>query len=476
MSETISKTIERLEAKRAAEWQTAHALLETAEGEDRDLNEDERTAFEAIMGAPEKDEAGNLKAGTGGSIAELDQRIANLKRAEAAGFKSQAIQKLSTKGDPLVDVKPKDRPKGSIFAFAGHCLFHAQGNRAQAAAYARERFDDHIAAFMLETPDWVLEDAMASLHKAAAVPAGTTGDADFASKLVQVRQLAEEFRQFWWPKSIAGRLQMRRLTFEGYGSIKIPGNDAATVGYWVAEAGPIPAESMTIGEIELTPYKMGVISVVTNELLRRSTPQVQGILTDALGMGVARTVDARFIGAAAAGSGAPAGLFNGVTPYDAGAGGAGGADGVDLAGVETTAKAMIAVLAAADVPAGGWAWVMTESQRNHIKFLMNSLGIPAYRQEVMEGSWLGYDLIESNKSTASALHLIAGPQVFWADEMLPMISLSDSAAVELDDAPAGVAVPTSLWQKDMLGIRLTTAVDWKKSRAASAYWAANVGW
>lgn len=470
MSETISKTIERLEAKRAGVWQEGQALLTAAEGEDRDLTDDEQTMFDSLMAPPDVNEAGAKIAGTGGELAKLDERIAKLKAIERAGFKSAAVTRLSASGDPLVDVKPKDREKGTFWAFLAHCKFVSGGSSEGAAAYARRQFDDHLAAWVLETPRSVLEGAMANLWTSAAVLPGTTGDADFANKLTEVRKLASQFRELWHPKSIVGRLNLNRLSFDGANQIDIPGQDSGTIGYWVGESAPIPADDLTIGEISLTPKNMGVLSVVSNQLLRRSTPQVLQIITNALTGGAARTADQRFVGNAAAAAGAPAGIRNGIA-------GTAGTAGADLDAIDTDAKVCIDIFNVQSVPSGGWQWVMPEAQKTTLRFIRDGLGQHAYKDEINSGQFNGYDVVESNNAPAAVLMLLASPHIFWADELLPMIEVSGEATVELDDAPAGDGTGLrSLFQRDEQAIRLTMAMDWARSRSAAVWFVHTVTW
>lgn len=470
MSETLAKQIQRLEERRAGAWQEGAALLTTAETADRELDETERAAFDALMMPPDVDTAGAKIAGTGGEVARLDERIAKLKSIEAAGFKSQAVTRISSSGETLVDVKAKQRGKGTFWAFLAHCQFVHNGNREAAAAYARRQHDDQIAAWVLETPPDVIERAMTELYTAAAVSPGTTGDADFANKLTQVRWLANEFRELWYPKSICGRLALDRIGFDGAAELRVPGQSTGTIGYWVAESAPIPAAEFIIDEIVLTPKQMGVLSVVSNELLRRSTPQILGRVTDSLTKGAAKTVDARFMSTTAAGSGAPGGIRNGLSVITGTAGGT-------LTAIDTDAKAAIDVLLTADCPSGGWAWVMREGSKNSLKFIKDGLAQHAYRDEANAGMFQGFPIVESSNAPSAVLTLLAAPEIYWADELLPMIDVSGAATLELDDAPAGDGTGLrSMFQRNEQAIRLTMALDWKSKRAGNAATVGTLTW
>src|SRR5690606_31982809 len=85
--------------------------------------------------------------------------------------------------------------------------------------------------------------------------------------------------------------------------------------YWVGEGKPKPLTAFDFSRQTLDELKVATITVVTEELLRKSSPAADAILRDALAAAVAERIDTDFIdpGKAASAGVSPASITNGVS-------------------------------------------------------------------------------------------------------------------------------------------------------------------
>ena len=64
--------------------------------------------------------------------------------------------------------------------------------------------------------------------------------------------------------TVYDKLPLRRVP----ANVTIKGQDGANTGYWVGESKSIPASVADFSTVNLTPLKVGAITVSSNELLR----------------------------------------------------------------------------------------------------------------------------------------------------------------------------------------------------------------
>lgn len=81
---------------------------------------------------------------------------------------------------------------------------------------------------------------------------------------------------------------------------------------WVGEGAPIPVSTFTFGGISVTPYKLGVLTVLSRELVLRASGEV--VLNAVLRDDAAATLDGAYLNDDAATGASPAGLLYGVSP------------------------------------------------------------------------------------------------------------------------------------------------------------------
>jgi hypothetical protein len=152
------------------------------------------------------------------------------------------------------------------------------------------------------------------LTRAASVPANTL-TSGWAAQLVS--SAIGEFFAALTPVSIYPRLAAigGRFGFGRNGVLFLPTrNSTPTIaGSFVAEGAPIPVRQAGFGAIALTPRKMGVISAVSREISEHSTPDIEGLIKQAVVQDTAVALDSVLLDDQPATEVRPAGIRYGVT-------------------------------------------------------------------------------------------------------------------------------------------------------------------
>ena len=196
---------------------------------------------------------------------------------------------------PRITVKP-NVPIGSAFIRSACALMMCQGNKYEAAEYAK-RWDD-------STPE-------VSLYLKAAVAAGTVTDATWAAPLVN-QSIADDFLALLRPATILGKipgpaegaLQHQGPVADGRRHVRVGRGSQAQAGH---QAGVLDSETLGISKVA------GII-VLTEELVRLSNPSAEALVRADMVAGIAAFLDQQFIDpAVAAVAGVnPASITNGA--------------------------------------------------------------------------------------------------------------------------------------------------------------------
>jgi len=450
--------------KRAAALSAMEGIASTAEQEGRLFNDEEKKGFEA-----RRDEIKALDDQIG-SWRELEHAQATSAQpvvsddGEARGVQSSGLP------SPIIRIK-KEKIKGAFFAKYAHCLFRAGGNAMLAAQYAEQDMGDKELGAMIRT---------------AQNPATSTA-AGWAAELLQ--QEARDFIELLRPLSVYANFPAgSTFTFDSTNNIRIPRQTTGTPGAFVGEGKAIPVAQGAFDSITIQPYKLGVITVATNEVLARSTPALETILRDSMLRDTATVLDRKFISNAAAVAGiAPAGLFHAsksaapLTPSATGT------------AVDDCLNDLTALMNAhfnANSPLTAGYWLMHPSTLVKIMNLRNAVGAFYFRDEINAGKLLTYPYITStvvdisgNGGGASAkndIALIDTSMLVKGQGMAPNISMSDSASVHMESAPVedvSVGTPVrSLWQTQSVGLRLSYEVDYNMRHLQSVQWIDAIAW
>ncbi|MBW1672150.1 MAG: phage major capsid protein [Deltaproteobacteria bacterium] len=370
-----------------------------------------------------------------------------------------------TGGSPV-----KDADASLFFAKQAHALFITGGNRYAAAQYSKDSLGDELLAKTFLMPADIV-------HRAAVAPADST-TSGWAAELVQVNQASAAFIELLRNVSIvAGFPSVRRMSFDGYGSIKVPRQTGGTSGNWVGEGSAIPVDALAFDDVTLDPKKNAVIVVSTAETLRRSDPSALALIRDDLIAGISQSIDTKYVSADAVSAGvSPAG----IQTFDSSSTASGG-DTLDL--ITADLKVVIGAMNTNNLTDAGRVWVMNPARKLSLSLIRDGLGTYAFRDELASGTLMGYPVLTSNTVTATVVMLVHAPSIVIASELAPQISISMDASLEVDDAPAGsLDTPTtatqakSMFQMDMVAIRALTTLDWAARRAQATEVLTSVSW
>ena len=485
MSKTISEQLAALEAKRASNEARMNELMSKAMDEGRSTDDSEKEEFDNLQSEVEQIDA------------DL-QRFRSLERMNLAKAKSVSEVKTVEEGQQAraggyIRVRGPDLPPGIRFARAVKCLGLAQGSRHGAAAIAEQFYGDDqgvVDTLKAASRHGELSDLVVTK---ASVPAGTTTETTWAAPLVRSDSVFADFLEFLRPQTIVGKFgtdgvpPLRRVPFR----TALIAQTTGGAGYWVGEGQPKPLTKFDFTQTSLTPTKVANIAVVTEELLRDSSPSAETLIRDSLAAALIAKLDTDFVSATGAVAGiSPAGIANGVTAI--------ASSGVTQAAVLADIQAIMApFIAANNIPTTG-VWIMASTTAMALGLMLTSLGQAAFPTVTMAGGSLyGMPVIVSDYvpggggSPASRMVLLVNAGgIYLADEGGISIDMSREASLEMLDnptnavslpggSPAGQPVHTtmvSLWQVNAVGFRAERTITWAKRRTSDVQMLSNVVW
>lgn len=466
---TIGKTMglsQRIEAKRAtlvAQQDRAAALAELDE-----LDTEETAEADVLLKEiPEtKKELARLE-----EFEKVMARGGAPKEAGAQEVLPPSQQRLlpSKRVLPQKKLEPID-----YFFRAATCMALAKANRTQdPLEFVRERYrgDEENVGAVLQM-----------VHRSAPGPA-LTSQATWAAEIVQVG--FGDFLSTLKPDSIYPVLAARgpRFTFGPQaGTIKLPARSSSptVAGAFVGEAQPIPVRKLGLTTITLSPFKMAVITMFSEEISNRSTPQIEALLRDEMTQDTSVVIDQSLIDNVAASTIRPAGLRNGVsglTPT---------ASGTNLEKMVADLKQLIGAIYTSN---GGRdvVVILNPLQALSLGFAQTTTGNFLFSDSVEAGRKFNVTFVPSNTCPAGQLICVDAADFASATGDTPRFRLSAEAVVHDEDttplpisatgSPNTVAAPIrSFFQTDTMGIRLIWDMTWQMRRTGMVSWMTGVTW
>lgn len=401
-----------------------------AEAEGQTLDEAQRAEFDELDA----------------DIAKIDEHVKRLRALEKAQMETlrpadgDTEEKAAESRSGIIHARPKvNLEKGTGFARYAMALAAGRGSVSDALKYVEAR-----QKWMDETPE------VAQFIKA---DPGTTTDATWAAPLVQPTNLASEFIELLRPATILGRIDgIRRVPF----NVRIPVQTGGSTVNWVGEAAPKPVSELAFDAITLGMNKVAGIVVLTDELVRSSSPAAEQVVRNDLVAQIARFVDAQFIDpAVAAGQNNPASITNGVTPV--------AASGTDAESLYWDLNSALAKFDDTDLGSGGITVIMRSGTARGIISLRNALGQFEFNGLSVGGGVLnGLQVITSNSVPAGVIILVKGDEILLADDGQTLLDASRDATLDLN---GGTTPNFNLFQRNAIGIRAERFMTWRKRRA-----------
>lgn len=444
---TIREQIAAFEAKRAASTARMDELITKAGDEGRTFDE------------AEKQEHSGLAA----EVQQIDEHLVILKDAEkrviqtaapitpqtAGNAEDAAKARCGTAAAPPVAWGKSNLPKGT--AFTRYCL-----------AVLRSKGDSYRMLEMAK--QWKDSTPEVEVAIKAAVAAGNTTDSAWAAPLVVYQNMASEFIELLRPTTIIGRIQgLRRVPF----NISMPRTTAGTTSSWVGEDDPKPVSRMSLETITLGHSKIATIVVLTEELVQDSSPSAEAVVRQDMIDSVQAYADSQFIDPTVSASGTirPASITNGLTEHSM--------TGTAVADVLTDMQTLMQTMITANIRMRNPVWVMHPRTALYLGMLLSPLGTPQFPDINMSGgTFMGYPVITSasvpiDTGNDTYIILMDASEILLAEGSI-MVDVSREASLQMDSAPSDSAASMiSLWQKNLVGLRVEQRINYRRRRDAA---------
>jgi HK97 family phage major capsid protein/HK97 family phage prohead protease len=459
---TIAEQIAALEAKRAAGAGRMAEIMQKSIDAGRSTEADEQEEFDALeteMTAID----GDLK------------RFRALEKAQIGAARPATGQRQEEGTDARsllapVRVKAAAPPPGIEFARLA---------RAKALSHI-----DHEPAREVAKRLYGEESPVTALLQKANVVAGSSISGTWAADLVSAEgAVYADFAEYLRPMTILGKFgtgnipSLRNIPFR----TPLITQTGGGTGYWVGEGKPKPLTAFDFDRTTLDELKVAAISVVTEELLRKSSPSADQLLRDSLAAAVTARIDLTFIDPAIAASAgvSPASITNGVSAI--------ASIGNDADAIREDLRALWGTFIAANNPPTSAVYVMSSLTALALSLMVNPLGQPEFPGINMNGgTFQGIPVITSqylaDVSAGGFVVLVNASDIYFGDEGGVNVDMSREASLQMLDNPTNDSVtPTatsmvSMFQTNSVAFRAERILNWKKRRTSAVAVLDEVQW
>lgn len=456
---TIGEMILELVAAREERAASAEGLITKAAAENRDLSEADATAFDTFMKEIEGIDARikrlerlqAIKAAGAQRVKQLDLHDdAEERAAEEEGEEGEETQehdalpattrRRGVTGPAIVGRRsPTGRTleKGEAFGQLVRCIAVAKmsgGGAAVALQFAKH------------------QKMHPSVIKALASNAAGSGQDWVAT------EFANDFIELLVPKMVVRRSGPRVIQLPaGVGKLILPRLTAGGSAGYVGENQPIPYTQVGTGVMDFVPKKLGAITAMSREVLRRTTPSIDRVVRDNLLEACALRADIQMLRGTAS-SIAPAGIRNLAASGNIIAMTA----SPTIATVIQDLDTLELLITNANVPKTRMAWFLAPRVETFIKQQRDANGNFYWREEMRDGTinnipYFVTTAIPTNLGVGTnQSEIILGDmdQFVICDEIDVTVQVSDEAAYV--DAGASLVSAFSL---DQIVIKVITSHD-----------------
>ena len=270
--------------------------------------------------------------------------------------------------------------------------------------------------------------------------------------------MAGEFIDLLMPLQVVRSANPRFMQFEaGTGKIVIPRLASSGSADYVGEAQPIPYTQIGTADMELTPFKLGAITALTREVMRRTTPSIDREVRDNLLEVTALRADAQMLRGVAS-SIRPAGIRNLADPSNVVA----ATTPVTLDSIIDDLDGLELFLTMSLIPKTRLCWFISPRVEKALKGLRNEQGTWAFRDEMGRGTINNIRYRATTQmpddlgggGNESEIILVDMAQIIVADEIDVTVQVSDEATF-VD----GSGQLRSAFSNDMTVIKVVTSHD-----------------
>lgn len=472
---TFAEQVAALKATRAEKEKEMREVAQKSVDEARSMDAAEAEQFDTLES----------------EIKRLDGDIARLsKLAEMDKATAQAVDTAEKSAQPAqggaqrVPVQVKNTQKlepGIEFARYAMCQLAAKGNPDMAFRLAERHYPQNDR--VVNTLKAQAEGLNLSGFMKAAVEAGTTLDSTWAAPLVEYQNFAGDFVEFLRPRTIIGQFgqgsvpALNSVPF----NVRIAGQTSGGNAYWVGEGAPKPLTAFDFTATELRWNKVAAISVLTNELIRFSSPSAERLVRDGLAAAVIERIDIDFIDPAktAVQDVSPASITNGATSVPS--------SGTDADAVRADIQALWAPFIAARNAPRGAVYIMDSTTALALSLMQNPLGQSEFPGLTLNGgTFMGIPVIVSDylaSDSSGGMVVLANASDIWlADEGQVTIDASQEASLQMLDNPtnnSATATATSLvsmFQTNSTAFRAERYINWARRRQSGVAYLTGVNW
>ncbi|MGP1675898.1 MAG: head maturation protease, ClpP-related [Burkholderiales bacterium] len=459
MSKTVAEQISAFEAKRQASAARMTDIMSAAADKGETLDEAATQEYDTL--------AGEVKA--------VDAHIVRLKAHEVTMLATAVPITAAVGADPaaasaaragvansgIISVKANVE-KGIAFTRYVKSMIAGMGNPQLALMHAQSQ------------KGW--KDTTPQVEKVlmSAVAGGDTTTAGWASELVYNENLVNEFIELLRPQTILGKMTgLTRVPF----NVRMGSQTSGSSANWVGQGKSIPVSKLGTSEVTLGIAKAAGLVVLTEELVRSSSPAAELLVRNDLIKTIAEFLDVRFIDPNYAGVANvnPASVTYAV--------GGNQPTGTNYAALSTDVQTLFNTFITNNLDPTGAVWIMPPTRALAISMMMNALSQPYFPGLTMAGgTWFGMPVITSMSANVTAspdagnlIVLAKQDDILLADDGQITIDASREATIEQSDAPVGDAAAgtaqtqnmVSMFQSNAVAIRAIRYINWAKRRTTA---------
>lgn len=440
----------------------------------------------STLEAAEQEEFDTLQA----EVLEVEKHISRLEivakfdlaEAKPVNEKAGSNEKAAAETRNAIPAQVKAQPKlekGIEFARYAMCQIVAKGNMQMAANLAKTHYGADNA--VTKTLEFQANAGNFEQIMKASVNGGTTLDSTWAAPLVQYQNFAGDFVEYLRPRTIIGQFgqngipALHNIPF----NVRIPGQTSGGNAYWVGEGAPKPLTKFDFNDVELRWAKLANIAVITEELIRFSSPSAERLVRDSLASAIIAKADTDFVDPtkAAVSNVSPASITNGVTAIVSG--------GNTAADIRCDIQNLWAPFIAANNAPRNAVYIMDSVTALGLSLMQNPLGQAEYPGLTLNGgTFMGVPVIVSDylpQSSAGSILILCNASDIWlADDGQVTIDASREASLQMLDNPtnnsssATATTMVSMFQTNSVAIRAERYINWAKRRSSAVQYLSSV--
>jgi HK97 family phage major capsid protein/HK97 family phage prohead protease len=305
----------------------------------------------------------------------------------------------------------------------------------------------------------------------AGVTGGGSGSGESLAEFVSAdNRYTGDFIDYLYAQTVFDSLPLREVP----ANVAIKGLDGAWTGYWVGESKGIPASIGSGSSTSTTPLKVAALTVLSNELIRDSSPSSELIARDGLNEAHRQRIDTTFLSTTAASAGvSPAGMLNGIAAL--------GTAGNTAADVLTDLGTLEDTFTSANMN-GELHLIMRKTMAGALGRMRSTLGVYDFQGITRNGgSLLGMPVHVGNNVGAGDLIMLDPREIWKIGDRGVQISVSQEAMIEQDTAPQGAtdtpvaasASMVSMFQEESTAIKLVRSINFGKRRTGAVAYIGN---